>query len=65
MKVKTNRVFAYIANSDGTRGSGEMICPKCALDVPTPLEVCQSNDYSYGHEILGCNWCGETLNTPF
>lgn len=61
-RVKTNRVFAYIVKSGTTE---EMICPKCALDVMTPLKGCQSDDYSFGYEVIGCYWCNETLNTPF
>ena len=63
--MKTDRVFAYIVNTDGTRGSGEMICPKCALEVETPLEGCHWSDYSFGYEVIGCNWCEQTLDTPF
>jgi hypothetical protein len=51
------RVFAYIVNN-------EMLCPNCGKGKEGAQE-CQRKAYSFGHEVIGCYQCGETLNTPF
>jgi hypothetical protein len=50
-------VFAYILDN-------EMLCPRCGKSKPNAKE-CHRRDYSYGYEVIGCNWCNETLETPF
>ena len=57
-------VFAYIVNGDGSRGSGEMVCPDCGKNKPQAVE-CHRKDYSYGYEVIGCYWCNQTLDAPF
>ncbi len=46
-------IFAYLIDD-------EMVCPNCAKDKPGAKE-CHNKDYSFGYEIIGCNWCNQTL----
>jgi len=50
-------VFAYLV-------ADEMLCPDCGKGK-AGAKPCYRKDYSVGFEVWGCNWCNETLNTPF
>ena len=63
--MSKGRTFAYLANTAGSKGSGEMLCVKCALQEEEPLQNCYWEEYSFGHEVIGCNRCEETIQTPF